>query len=82
MDQTKASERTMFKVRFRRELIDAAERRIEREKSMIKNYKSQIKAMMREWDEQRGREDRMARVDYRMQELIGGVGVMERMSVA
>jgi hypothetical protein len=71
MDQTKASERTMFKIRFRRELIDAAERRIEHEKSMIKNYKAQIKVMTREWDEQRGREDRMARVDYRVAELVG-----------
>lgn len=60
MDQTKASERTMFKIRFRRELIDSAERRIEREKSMIKNYKEQIKAMTKEWEAQRGREDRMA----------------------
>jgi hypothetical protein len=48
----------MFKIRFRRELIDTAERRIEREKSMIKNYKEQIKSLQREWDAQRGREDR------------------------
>ena len=67
MDQMKASERTMFKIRFRREMIDKAERRIEHEKSMVKNWKSQIKAMTREWDEQRGREDRMARVEARFE---------------
>lgn len=64
MDQSKASERTMFKIGFRREMIDTAERRIEHEKSMIKNYKAQIKVLQGQWDEQRKREERRAYPDF------------------
>lgn len=61
MDQMKASERTKFKMDFRREMIDKAERRIEHEKSMIKNYKAQIKAMYPEFRAAQAREQEAAR---------------------
>ena len=37
-----------FKANFRRELIDTSERQIEHHKSMIKNYKEQMKELNRE----------------------------------
>jgi hypothetical protein len=40
--------RLRFKRNFRLELIDASERRIEHHKSMIRNYKEQVKALNRE----------------------------------
>jgi hypothetical protein len=59
VDQTKRIERLQFKANFRRELIDTSERQIEHHKSMIKNYKAQIKELNRQMEFERTKYDRI-----------------------
>lgn len=51
-----ATGRLMFRRRVRLDMIDTAERQIEHFKSMIKNYKAQIKDINRQIDRERVKE--------------------------